>query len=123
MVVIPLGFLVTFFVWAVATHIGLKSLSHVSAEFRAVVEGNNVKAMALAEMRKTIRERMLIVHEVVHRNDPFLAAERWGTYTNWAGRFVAARERFLEQGITPNSAPKSARSARSSVRLRPCWTA
>ncbi|AUI67537.1 PP2C family protein-serine/threonine phosphatase [Beggiatoa leptomitoformis] len=99
-ILVLLGFISILFVLGLAALIGLTNLTRLNQQLEELVTDNNAKAQLITLMRDMVRERMLSVHTMTYLTDPFAVEAEWERYSEYAGRFIHAREQLYALHLT-----------------------
>ncbi len=94
------GFILVMSIVGVASKVGISSLSTNNQRFEKTVHRNNEQYKQLVVMSDAIRDRMLIVYDIVHSNDIFEIDELAAKSNEKVRVFLAARDKLSKLGLT-----------------------
>ncbi len=95
-----IGFLMILMMIGIACYIGLTSMEATNQRFADVVNTNNEKTNQLQIMSTSIRERMLLVYDIIHTSDPFSIDDLAMAANARVRDFLIAREKLEGLGLT-----------------------
>jgi serine phosphatase RsbU (regulator of sigma subunit) len=101
-ILIVSGFLIIIALLGITTKIGLDNLNSLNESLRTVVQQNNIKAKHMDSMINAIRNRILLLHTAIYKDDIFEIEEIWEHYSLLASEFILAREELTKMELTEN---------------------
>lgn len=99
--IILAGFFIVTFLLGSAIFISNNLLQENSQRIESIVNDNIVKQSLLIKMDLAIRNRMLLVFDMIHTSDPFELDELILDYENQASIFISSRKQLIKSGLTP----------------------
>ena len=94
------GFLLTFLILGFAANIVLSNLEENYQKLDYLVNQNNAKAAGITKLSDAIRDRMLIVYEMLHTDDYFELDELNMLFSSKATEFLKSREELMALDLT-----------------------
>jgi serine phosphatase RsbU (regulator of sigma subunit) len=98
--IILAGFFVVTFLLGSAIFISKNLLEENSQRIKSIVNENIVKQSLLIKMNVAIRNRMLLVYDMLQTKDPFDLDELILDYENQASIFISNRKKLIDLGLT-----------------------
>jgi len=95
-----LGFLLVIITVGAATTISIRTLGDSYQRLEHLINESNSQSILMGDMRDAIRDRMLLVYDIIHAGDPFAVDDLVMTYSSSARRFIQARDQLLEHNLT-----------------------
>ncbi len=87
-----MGFGLTLALMISVTLVGLTRMDSINNNMRAIVTRHTVKTGLAVTMRKTARERALLIHMMLLDKDPIKSDERYQRYLEYSEEFTLARK-------------------------------
>jgi serine phosphatase RsbU (regulator of sigma subunit) len=104
--IILAGFFVVTFLLGSAIFISKNLLQENSQRIESIVNENIVKQSLLIKMNIAIRNRMLLLYDMIHTKDPFELDELVLDYENQASYFINSRNKLIKLGLTAEQSLK-----------------
>jgi len=100
------GFFVVTFLLGSAIFISKNLLQENGQRIESIVNENIVKQSLLINMNVAIRNRMLLVYDMIQTKDPFELDDLIIDYENQASFFISSRNSLIELGLSPEQTLK-----------------
>jgi len=94
------GFFLAFFILGIAGNIVLSNQEESYTKMDYIVNQSNAKTIAMTKLSESIRDRMLIVYDMVNTDDVFELDEMNMQFSSKATDFLLAREELMSLELT-----------------------
>ena len=93
---VGLGFAVSLLLLLAVIGLGVTQMAHINNEMENVVSVNNVKTRLASRMRDTLRDRAVLMHNIVVSIDPWEKDELFVRFLDYGGRYAQDRAELRE---------------------------
>jgi PAS domain S-box-containing protein len=98
---VGLGFTVALLLMLAVIGLGVTQMSHLNAELANVVSVNNVKTRLASHMRDSLRDRQMLMHNIVVSIDPWEKDALFLQFQEFGERYAKDRRQLGSMLITP----------------------
>ncbi len=98
---VGIGFSAAMLLMVAVIGLGVTQMAHLNAELERVVSVNNVKTRLASQMRDTLRDRAVLMHNIVVSIDPWEKDALFIRFQEYGGRYAGDRSRLLKMLNTP----------------------
>jgi hypothetical protein len=98
---VGLGFAISLLLLLAVIGLGVTQMAHINNEMENVVSVNNVKSRLASRMRDTLRDRAVLMHNIVVSIDPWEKDELFMRFLDYGGRYAQDRAELRELLKTP----------------------
>lgn len=98
---VGLGFAVALMLMLAVIGMGVTQMAHLNAELERVVSFNNVKTRLASQMRDTLRDRAVLMHNIVVSIDPWEKDALFMRFQDYGGRYAGDRSQLVTLLSTP----------------------
>jgi PAS domain S-box-containing protein len=95
------GFTVSLLLMLAVIGMGVTQMAHLNSELENVVSKNNVKTRLASQMRDSIRDRQMLMHNIVVTNDPWEKDTLFLKFQEYGERYSKDRQRLGTMLNTP----------------------
>ena len=98
---VGLGFTIALLLMLAVIGLGVTEMARLNAELERVVSFNNVKTRLASQMRDTLRDRAVLMHNIVVSIDPWEKDALFIQFQEYGGRYAGDRSQLLKMLSTP----------------------
>jgi PAS domain S-box-containing protein len=98
---IGIGFAISLLLLLAVIALGVTQMAHINTEMENVVSVNNVKSRLASRMRDTLRDRAVLMHNIVVSIDPWEKDDLFMRFLDYGGRYAQDRAELRELLQTP----------------------
>ncbi|MHB1214604.1 MAG: ATP-binding protein [Thiobacillus sp.] len=98
---VGIGFSAAMLLMVAVIGLGVTQMAHLNAELERVVSVNNVKTRLASQMRDTLRDRAVLMHNIVVSIDPWEKDALFIRFQEYGGRYAGDRSQLLTMLSTP----------------------
>jgi len=93
---IGIGFAISLLLLLAVIGLGVTQMAHINTEMENVVSVNNVKSRLASRMRDTLRDRAVLMHNIVVSIDPWEKDDLFMRFLDYGGRYAQDRAELRE---------------------------